>query len=515
MIELYPHQEEALEKLSNGKILWGGVGSGKSLVAAKYYMEKEADADVYVITTAKKRDSLEWEGEFAKFGIGKHLNATVAGQLVVDSWNNIGKYEGVVGGFFIFDEQRLVGSGEWTSKFLAIAKRNRWILLSATPGDTWLDYIPVLVANGYYKNRTQFKREHVVYNTFTKFPKVDRYVNVSRLVRLRNELLVEMPYRKHTTRETHTIEVDYDEQILTKVMKERWHVYENRPLRDVAELFLVMRKVVNSDSSRIQALLELINVHPRLIVFYNFNYELEAMRIALADVFVGNSVESESLKNRTHPLISENEMEIGTSTTTVGPSNEDTISSSKHTDGSRSTSPSTCPVVGVESNGDKSWPTHSLASIRLSDPASTGTTPHSSSASVVESTSADPSSFETDSIVMTSTPKSGSTFQLAEWNGHKHEAIPDTDRWVYLVQYAAGAEGWNCISTDAMCFYSLPYSYKLWHQAHGRIDRLNTLYSVLHYYVLRSRSVIDMSILKNLFRKQNFNEGKFAENLKF
>lgn len=389
MVELYPHQREALNRLSNGKILWGGVGTGKSLVAAAYYMKVEADADVYVITTAKKRDSLDWEKEFAKFGVGKHANATVAGILTVDSWNNIGKYADVQGAFFIFDEQRLVGSGHWTDKFLKIAKKNRWILLSATPGDTWLDYIPVFIANGFYKNRTEFKRRHVVYNTFTKFPKVDRYVEVGTLVRARNQLLVEMPYLRRTTREVHEIIVSHDELMLQEVIKKRWHVFENRPLRDVAELFSVMRKVVNSSSSRIQTLLELINVHPRLIVFYNFNYELEALRIALANVVVGDS-----------PL------------------------------------------------------------------------------------------------------------SFSEWNGHKHQPIPKTERWIYLVQYAAGAEGWNCIETNAMVFYSLTYSYKLFHQAAGRTDRLDTPWSTLYYYVFLSNSAIDSAIAKNLDSKRDFNENR-------
>lgn len=389
VVHLYPHQEKARDQLSNGKILWGGVGTGKSLVAASYYMKVEADADIYVITTAKKRDSLDWEKEFAKFGVGKHANATVAGILTVDSWNNIGKYREVEGAFFIFDEQRLVGSGAWTDVFLRIARRNRWILLSATPGDTWLDYIPVFIANGFYKNRTEFKRRHVVYNTFTKFPKVERYVEVGTLVRARNQLLVEMPYLRRTERKVQEIIVGHDERLLAEVITKRWHVYENRPLRDVAELFLVMRKVVNSSSSRIQALLELINVHPKLIVFYNFNYELEAMRTALADVSYGDS-----------------------------------------------------------------------------------------------------------------------TLSVAEWNGHKHQQIPKTDRWVYLVQYAAGAEGWNCVETNAEVFFSLTYSYRQMHQAIGRIDRLNTPFDVLYYYVFLSNSAIDSAIAKSLDAKRDFNENR-------
>jgi len=403
-IQLYPHQEEALNRLSNGKILWGGVGSGKTPVAVKYYMKVEADADVYVITTAKKRDSLDWEREFAKEAVGKHANATVAGILTVDSWNNIGKYRDVVGAFFIFDEQRLVGSGAWTAFFLRIARRNRWILLSATPGDTWLDYIPVFIANGFYKNRTEFKRRHVVYNTFTKFPKVERYVEVGTLVRARNQILVEMPYLRRTERKVQEVIVGHDERLLAEVMTKRWHVYENRPLRDVAELFLVMRKVVNSDSSRIQNLLELINVHPRLIVFYNFNYELEAMRTALADVSSG-------------------------------------------------------ALVGLGSESEES-------------------------------------------------PTSSTTITVSEWNGHRHQEIPKTDRWVYLVQYMAGAEGWNCIETDAMVFFSLTYSYKQMAQAIGRIDRLNTPFDVLYYYVFLSNSAIDSAIAKSLDSKQSFNENR-------
>jgi hypothetical protein len=383
LVELKPHQRAALDQLANGKILWGGVGSGKSQVAATYYIEEERPRDVYVITTAKKRDTLDWEGEFAPHGIGKTRDATVSGLLTVDSWNNIHKYTEVSGAFFIFDEQRLVGSGTWVKSFLKIARQNRWILLSATPGDTWLDYIPVFIANGFYKNRTEFKREHVVYKPFSKFPKVERYLNTGRLNRYRNQILVPMAYTKLTTRHSRTIPVAHNEELFQSVLKNRWNIFLNRPIRDISETFAVLRRIVNSDPSRVKAVRELLSTHPKLVVFYNFNYELERLR-ALEDVTA-----------------------------------------------------------------------------------------------------------------------------VAEWNGHKHEEIPEGNNWVYLVQYVAGSEGWNCIETDTIVFYSLTYSYKNWEQAHGRIDRLNTPFLDLYYYTLRSKSAVDAAIWRSLKAKQNFNVAKF------
>lgn len=383
MVKLYPHQEDALALMHNGCILWGGVGTGKTLTAVTYYMQKEAPKDVYVITTAKKRDSLDWEGDFAKYGIGKARNATVAGVLTVDSWNNLDKYRGVQHAFFIFDEQRLVGRGAWVKAFIEISRHNTWVMLSATPGDTWLDYIPVFIANGFYRNRTEFKAEHVVYKPFKRFPQVDHYNGVGTLLRLRNELLVEMPYHPHTIRHNQNIIVEYDEELYERVVKKRWHVYDSRPLKDAGELFMTIRKVVNSSPSRMQALRRLMNRHPRLIVFYNFNYELESLR-SLAEI------------------------------TTV-----------------------------------------------------------------------------------------------REWNGHKHQELPETKEWIYLVQYASGSEGWNCTETDAMVFYSLTYSYKQWVQAHGRIDRLNTPYVDLYYYVLKSHAPIDLAVAKALGAKRSFNESDY------
>lgn len=383
-VDLYPHQRKAVDKLANGKILWGGVGTGKSITAAAYYMEKEAPKDVYVITTAKKRDSLDWEKDFVKYGVYKSTDATVAGVLTVDSWNNIGKYKDVKDAFFILDEQRLVGSGAWAKAFIQIAKHNHWIILSATPGDNWLDYAAVFIANGFYKNRTEFKREHVVYSSYTKFPKVERYLGEAKLERLRGSILVHMPYHRHTTRVSTNIPVEHDKEKLAKVLEKRWNVYEERPIRDVAELFAVMRKVVNSDVTRLHAVRTLLKEHDRMIVFYSFNYELELLRKLATDVTV------------------------------------------------------------------------------------------------------------------------------AEWNGHKHEPVPDTKRWVYLVQYVAGAEGWNCIETDTMIFFSLTYSYKIWKQAHGRIDRLNTPYTLLNYFTLLSDSVIDRAVMKALKEKHSFNEAKFV-----
>lgn len=385
-VTLYPHQRKAVEELSSGKILWGGVGTGKSITAAVYYAEKQAPRDVYVITTAKKRDSLDWENEFIKVGISKHERSpALGGKLWVDSWNNITKYKNVKNAFFIFDEQRLVGSGAWTKAFEFIAKNNTWILLSATPGDTWLDYMSVFIANGFYKNRTEFKREHVVYSTYTKFPKVERYIGTKKLLKHRQDILVHMPYDRHTTRVSRYVMVDYNQELLAKVVKERWNPYNQEPIKSLAEFFYTMRKVVYSDPSRLERVRIAMKKHPRLIVFYNFDYELEALRTLSSEI------------------------------------------------------------------------------------------------------------------------------EVAEWNGKKHQEIPEGDRWLYLVQYIAGSEGWNCTSTDATLFYSPTYSYKQWHQAHGRIDRLNTPFSILHYYVLLSEAEIDKAVINALKRKHSFNEVKFGK----
>jgi len=382
-MELMPHQKKAVEQLSNGKILYGGVGTGKSLTALAYYQKVESPKDIYVITTAKKRDSLEWERDAARLGIGPRLGATVAGRLFVDSWNNLGKYLSIEDAFFIFDEQRLVGSGAWVKSFQKIAKSNAWILLTATPGDTWLDYAPVFIANGLYKNTTQFKREHIVYAPYVNFPKISRYLGVGTLERYRNMLLVEMPYIKHTNRNIENVMVSYDIENYNRAVKERWHIYENRPIKDVGELFRLMRKIVNTDQTRIDALLELMKKHPKMIVFYNYDYELEILRTF-------------------------------------------------------------------------HWAT-----------------------------------------------------KVAEWNGHKKEPIPDSDEWLYLVQYISGAEGWNCIETDAMCFWSLSYSWKNVEQAKGRIDRLNSPFTELKYYILSSNSSVDLAVKKALGNKKIFNEASF------
>jgi len=397
MLDLYPHQEKAIDELSNGKILYGDVGTGKSRTAVGYYLKKEAPRDVYVITTARKRDDLDWEEEFLRAHVStreRNPNGKL-GRLWVDSWNNIARYKNVRGAFFIFDEQRLVGTGAWTKAFEFIAKHNHWILLTGTPGDNWLDYMSVFIANGFYKNRTQFKDEHVVYSTYVKFPKVERYIGTAKLHQLRKQLLVRMAYERHTTRVTHHVHVRFDQDALDVIEKQRWNPYKERPIRSLAEYFYLRRKVIYSHPSRLAAVRAKLEVHPKLIVFYNFDYELDILR------------------------------QLSTKVTT------------------------------------------------------------------------------------------------AEWNGHKHEEIPTTDRWVYLVQYASGAEAWNCIETDAILFYSLTYSYRTWQQAHGRTDRLNTPFSVLHYHVLLATFSatfsaepeicgVDASILASLKAKKDFNESAFA-----
>jgi hypothetical protein len=456
--QLYPHQEEVLPKMHNGCILAGRVGTGKSPVAVAYYIRNEAPRDVYVITTAKKRDNLDWVQEFLGFGVVREGRLPGVGNLTVDSWNNIGKYTDVENAFFIFDEQRLVGSGHWTKSFIKIARANRWILLSATPGDTWLDFIPVFCANGFYKNRTEFKREHVIYSAYSKFPKVERYVGIPRLMRHRNSILVEMPYHPHTKRISTDVLVDYDKDLFERVVKDRWHVYENRPLRDVSELFSVMRKVVNSDTTRLRAVSTLLLKHPKLIVFYNFDYELKLLR-SMGDP-------------------------------------------RPHSTGTKSSD-----SWLMESSSEPKMSRSFSDQERLTQQASKDTMKKlSSERSMVDGTIPTPAQSQT---VMDSSETAG--FAVAEWNGHKHEPIPTTDSWLYLVQYTAGSEGWNCIETDAMVFYSLTYSYKAFHQAHGRIDRLNTPFTNLYYYVLKSKSVMDMAVWRSLREKKSFNERKFVD----
>lgn len=469
-VDLRPHQKKAVEEMENGKILLGGVGTGKSRTAVAYYMAKELGRDIVVITTAKKRDSFDWEEEMVRFGVGKTPDATlVGGVFKIDSWNNIDKYVDIKDALFIFDEQRLVGSGAWTKSFLKIAKQNRWILLSATPGDTWLDYIPVFVANGFFKNRTEFKREHVIYNNYSKFPKVDRYVGVNKLIRLRKSILVQMPYERHTTRHTEYVVTDHDKELLHQAMVQRWHVYDDRPIRDVAELFSVMRKVVNSDGSRVDALREKLNNHKKIIVFYNFDYELEKLRE------LGHRLSEEQPWQIAHATHSSQQMERRRTEQVSSVSGVDEKSSSMST---------------TSTIGDGATTKELISSLRKTIP--TCKTGYSSGIGTERSSSSE------------------GEFSYSEWNGHKHDAIPTSDRWIYLVQYVAGAEGWNCIETDTVFFYSLTCSYKNFEQAKGRIDRLNTPFKDLNYYVAHSKSDIDFAILKSLKAKKGFNESSMG-----
>ena len=404
-ISLYEHQKKAIDKLKSGSILCGGVGSGKSRTAIAYYFVKECEGslrinskghtgemkkpkDLYIITTAKKRDSLEWIGECAPFIISTDPELSISGvKVVVDSWNNIAKYEEIKNAFIIFDEQRLVGSGAWVKTFIKITKTNNWILLSATPGDTWSDYIPVFVANKFYKNRTEFLKRHAVYSRFTNFPKIEKYIETDRLLKLRDLITVDMPYTKPTIRHNDIIKVKYNDIEYNEVIKRRWNPYTNTPIKAAGELCYVLRKIVNSNISRLDAIVKLINKHPKVIIFYNFDYELEMLRTL-----------TKTLKIKTN-----------------------------------------------------------------------------------------------------------------EWNGHNHQEVPKGDSWIYLVQYTAGAEGWNCIETDAIIFYSQNYSYKIMEQASGRIDRLNTKFVDLYYYHLISTSSIDIAISKAIKTKKDFNMTKFVK----
>lgn len=469
-VELHAHQEEAVAQMHNGCILYGGVGVGKTITSLGYYFEKvcggeinkwgsmQTPKDVYVITTAKVRDTKSFELQAAAYGVHTDPSISTNGvKITVDSWNNLHKYVGVENAFFIFDEQRVVGYGAWARAFIKIARVNEWILLSATPGDTWLDYIPVFIANGWYKHKTDFLDQHVIWTPRVKYPKVLRYQDVRTLVRRRNEVLVHMPYERHTVRHAVDVQCEYDQEAFEKVVKRRWHVFEQRPLRDVAELFIVMRKVVNSDSSRLEAVTSLLEKHPKLIVFYNFDYELEMLR-------------------------------------TLSPNDSEHLTNSSNLPST--TTQSTC--TGVESECDGHW-----TQDRGEGEAFLTCQEYQK---IVNGMSSGASTSREKTSTQNSGGKQTKSFAIREWNGHKHQEIPETDSWLYLVQYRAGAEGWNCVETDAICFYSQTYSYRDWWQAHGRIDRLNTPFTDLWYYHLVSSSLIDKAIRKALKAKKSFNE---------
>lgn len=401
-IDLRDYQLDAVERMKTGCILCGGVGSGKSRTSLAYYYKEHGGnlysedyvrmtnpKDLYIITTARKRDTLEWEEEMPIFRMTTNPEVAMYDhKIVVDSWNNIKKYQDVKDAFFILDEQRLVGYGVWAHAFFKIAKHNDWILLTATPGDTWTEYMTVFIANGFYKHKTDFESQHVIYSPYSKFKKVDRYVNVRRLTRLRDSILIDMEFERHTVSHNIDVYVKYNTMQYKDIGKTRWNPYKEQPIQNAGELCYTWRRVVNSDPSRQVALLEIFEKHPKMIVFYNYDYELEILK----GLYYG-------------------EREV---------------------------------------------------------------------------------------------------VEVAEWNGHKHQPIPTGESWVYLVQYTAGCEGWNCIKTDTIVFYSQNYSYKVMEQARGRIDRMNTPFTDLYYYHLRSRSGIDLAISRALAEKKTFNEGRYV-----
>lgn len=396
---LREHQKDAVMKMRNGCILNGTVGSGKSRTALYYYFKENGGdrigtfrpmfnpQDLYIITTAQKRDNSEWDYELALYAMSQDPDVNYYNnKIVIDSWNNIKKYADINGAFFIFDEDKVTGKGVWVKTFLRIAKNNNWIILSATPGDTWMDYAPVFIANGFFRNRSEFLREHVIFSRYTNYPKVDRYLNTGRLIRLRRAILIDMDFKRKTVPHHETILVDYDKLLYKQISKTRQDPVTGEPFQNASSYCYALRRVINTDDSRLDAVLDLVHEKNKVIIFYNFDYELELLK---------------SLKY-------------------------------------------------------------------------------------------------------------GDEYEVAEWNGHKHEELPSGEYFVYLTQYAAGCEGWNCIRTDTIIFYSQNYSYKVMTQAAGRIDRMNTPYTDLYYYHLKSHASLDLAIAKALSDKKKFNEMQFA-----
>lgn len=379
MIVLDEKQEKALAELKpSGSILVGATGSGKSIVGLEWYRRKRSTLPLLVITTAKKKDSNEWIEEAAKLDIHN---------IEVVSWNTIQKYVSINNHVVIFDEHRAIGYGEWAKSFIAIAKNNDWIILTATPGDDWMDFAAVFIAEGFYRNRTAFLNAHVEWNPWVRYPKVLKWHNVWQLIEYRNLITTTLDYQRSALLHTFNIVTEYDKEAYTRALKTRWNPFNDEPIRNAAELCYCLRRISNETTSKLDILGEIFDAKKKLILFYNFKYELEMIRT----------------------WCSKNEI------------------------------------------------------------------------------------------------------LLREWNGEKHQDLPNGKSWIYAVQFIAGSEAWNCTSTDTLVFFSQNYSYRLMAQAAGRIDRRNTPYEHLYYYRLFTNSTIDNAINEALERKGKFNERLFYE----
>ncbi len=290
------------------------------------------------------------------------------------------RYEGYGSGFSYRPDRVRFSRGNERSIVTAVYNR---IAMDVASID-----MPVFIANGFYRNKTDFVSQHVVWDwRQPKYQRVERYLGIGRLIRLRKKILVDMDFSRKTISIHKDVIVEYDRALYKAICKERWNIWEERPIKNASEFCHALRRAVNQSEDRQRALLDIFRDHPRLIVFYNFDYELDILK-------------------------------------------------------------------GLDY---------------------------------------------------------GENVEVAEWNGHRHQPIPENGSWVYLVQYIAGAEGWNCILTDTIVFYSMNYGYRTLVQAPGRIDRLNTPFDRLYYYHLKSRSGIDLAIAAANREKKQFNEMRFAE----
>lgn len=397
-VNLYPNQEDALSRMHNACVLRGDVGTGKSITGLAYVYIKELGGsikpfkeptiskDLYIITTAQKRDSLEWDKELLRFGLSTNKDESINGiKCTIDSWNNIKKYTKIYGAIFIFDEQHALNWGAWGKSFVRISRRNHWILLTGTPGDSWKDFMPIFIACGFYKNKTDFNMQHVVLKPYMNYPVIDHYVNQGKLLKCKRQVLVEMESERKVEKKKFKVNCNYSKEKYKLVWRSRWNPYDDCPIEETGKLCYLLRRIVNEDEDRIKNLFKVLDEHPRSIIFYNFSPELHLL-------------EKRCKENR---------------------------------------------------------------------------------------------------------------FKVAGWNGEHHDPLPEGDKWVYLCQYTAASEGWNCIATDTIIFYSLSYSYKQMVQAAGRIDRTNTPFKVLYYFYLESFAPIDLAIKKALLTKRNFNEKHF------
>lgn len=162
---LYNFQRQLLNSIEENYIIAADTGTGKTMMAIHHYLKHNTGEPLLILAPPQKIKEGGWQRELDF--VASHYNIEIPYDII--SYGVLSKrWKEYKDWFLVMDECHYVKNPTSQRGKAAInltKQSTNFLLLSATPSSNgWGDTIAYMIMFGYYKNKTQFLKEHAVYN---------------------------------------------------------------------------------------------------------------------------------------------------------------------------------------------------------------------------------------------------------------------------------------------------------------------------------------------------------------